>query len=326
MSNLPFSEIIGHATIVRLLSSSIAHPAPAYVFVGRSHLGKRTVARDFVAALLDLPLPPPFSAEGGGLELHPDCIVLQPEEGKKLVSVEQVRDLRERVSMKPMLAPRVVVFVPSADRLNEAGTNALLKVLEEPPADAVFVLVAEDVGRLPATVLSRSVVMPFHLVATSDIERALIQRGVSAQEAVSLSVAAHGCPGLAIEPQAGERMGARFIGSFFVTKTLGSRLGMIDDFAAACESEEDTQRAWRDALLDAMSVMSSPLKSVSAESSVFGVALLQAMRMVGSAVSPRVALDAGVVRMSNGHAMEEAMHLQPAHVPRVTPLFFQELQ
>ncbi len=323
MSNLPFSEIIGHATIVRLLSSSIAHPAPAYVFVGRSHLGKRTIARGFVDALLER--SPSYEEGAEGVKIHPDLIVLAPEEGKKLVSVEQVRDLRERVSMKPMLAPRVVVFVPSADRLNEAGTNALLKVLEEPPADAVFVLVAEDVGRLPATVLSRSVVMPFQLVATTDIERALIDRGVAVTDAVSLSVSAHGCPGLAIEPQEGERMGARFIGSFFAARTLGSRLAMIDDLAAACEAEEDTQLAWRDVLLDAMSAMHASLSAMPAEGSVFGVALLQAMRMVGSAVSPRVALDAGAVRMSNGHAIEEAMRLQPAHVPRVTPLFFNEL-
>ena len=90
MSNLPFSEIIGHATIVRLLSSSIAHPAPAYVFVGRSHLGKRTIARGFVDALLER--SPSYEEGAEGVKIHPDLIVLAPEEGKKLVSVEQVRD------------------------------------------------------------------------------------------------------------------------------------------------------------------------------------------------------------------------------------------
>src|SRR6185369_10150232 len=98
--------------------------------------GKRTIAEQFVRALLGRPIDDPY------WKAQADLVLLEPEEGKTQISVEQVRDARTRLSMRPMSAPRVVAYIPHADRLNESGTNALLKVLEEPPAGAVFVLVA----------------------------------------------------------------------------------------------------------------------------------------------------------------------------------------
>ena len=266
MSSL-FDDVIGHETIVRLLSSYVLHPAPAYLLFGPPGAGKRKIAERFIGALLG----------SGQIRIHPDFILLDVLEGKKQISVEQVRELRERISMRPMIAPRVVVYLPHAGRLNESGMNALLTVLEEPPAGAVFVLVAEDVSRIPATVLSRVVQIPFLATASGD--------------AVSV-----------------------FASAFFAAQTLGARLRVIEDLAKSCDANEDPERAWQETLGAAM-------REWRGEGMIFGIALVAARRLIGSSVSPRVALEAGAVRMS-GDADREARRLMPTHVPRTLPLLF----
>lgn len=311
-----FADLIGHATITRLLSAFLKNPAPAYLFSGAPHLGKRTVAEFFVQALLRTPsedLPQhPLS--------HPDVIFLDALEGKKQISVEQVRSLRGRLSLRPMHAPRVVAYLPHADRLHEAGLNALLKVLEEPPAGAVFVLVVEDSSRLPGTVLSRVAHLPFQIVPEREIHDGLLRRGLSEEEASRRARSSRGRPGLAILPPDDPR-GQRFIGAFLAAETLGARLRMIEETAKACESSENPEEAWRYAL-DFSSA--SPALG-NAAGVIFGIALLAAHRLIGSSSSPRLALDAAAVRMSGSFLEEEARLLLPTHLPRTMPLLFENL-
>lgn len=324
-----FDGLIGHATIARILSAALATPAPAYLFVGQPHLGKRTFAERFVLGLLAGASLSEGRPEGVPLRLdqirsHPDLVVLEPEEGKKMVSVEQVRDLREHLSMRPLIAPRVVAFIPSADRLNESGSNALLKVLEEPPAGAAFVMVAEDIGRLPATVLSRSVSIPFRIVPRAEIVGGLVEKGFGKTDAERLAASAHGCPGLAILPPEGERPGEIFVRAFFSAKTLGAKLSRIEELAKTCESSEDANAEWRDAILSAMRSTGEILKERSVEATIFGIALATALRFIGSPVSPRLALEAGAVRISSSPE-DEIRRLFPSHVPRPLPLLYDSL-
>lgn len=259
----------------KILEASTRHPAPAYLLYGPPNAGKRDAAHAFICQLLGIE----------SLAAHPDLAILDADEGKKQISVERVRELKERVSLRPAVAPRVVAYLPHADRLNESGSNALLKVLEEPPAGAVFVLVAEDPSRLPATVRSRVVHVPF--------------RGVASEE--------------------GE---TSFAADLLDAKTLGAKLRVIDELAKRCESDDDAERAWRESLLASMG--SSLLSRGAPEDVVFGVALIAALRFVGSPVSPRVALEAGAVRMS-ANAEREAKNLMPTHAPRTLPLLFADL-
>ena len=314
MSSQFFQGVIGHRAIVRILEASLAHPAPAYVLVGQPHLGKRMVAEAFVAGLVG----------GGALRAHPDVIILEPEEGKKQVSVDQVRELRERVSLRPMVAQRVVVLIPAADRLNESGTNALLKMLEEPPADAVFVLVAEDVSRLPATVLSRSVVLRFDLVAREEILLGLAARNIPPSEAELRARECHGRPGLAVEPSEKKDSGALFVEDFLQAKTLGARLTFIEYLTKSCDAQEDTTAAWRDVLLSAMRATGASLNEYPLEATMLGLSLVSALRLVGGAVPPRVTLEAGAARLTT-HAEGELRGLLPTHFPRVQPLFYKSL-
>lgn len=93
-------------------------------------------------------------AKGGN---HPDIAVVAPEEGKKNISVAQVRKVREDTFVKPHRAGKKVFIIDGADLMNEQSQNALLKILEEPPENVVFILIAESKSALLETVISRCV-------------------------------------------------------------------------------------------------------------------------------------------------------------------------
>ena len=90
---------------------------------------------------------------------HPDITVIAPEDGKKNIAVSQIRTLKADAYIKPHQAKMRVFIIDFADTLNEQSQNAILKVLEEPPATASFILIAESKASLIETVLSRCVVL-----------------------------------------------------------------------------------------------------------------------------------------------------------------------
>lgn len=305
-SGLIGRDIIGHATVIRLLNSWAKTPGHGYVFFGPAHLGKRTVAEQFVAALLDV---------DAMQRSHPDLILLEPVEGKNIISVEQVREARASLAGRPMVASRRVFFIPSADRLNEEGMNALLKVLEEPPAGAVFVFVTENLSRLPATVRSRMVAVPFASVATQEIVAGLVARNAERGEAERLAEASRGRPGRAIEPQERSDVAKKF----FDASSVGERLFLIELLTKLCESSEEPSDAWRSALDDLGEAVSDRLASASQTALVIGEATVTARRFVGGALSPRLPLEAAALRLSSANPL---LNLFPSHLPQSLPRIF----
>lgn len=136
--------------------------AHAYLITGAGGLGTLALARAFAERVLC-----EASLEGGtacgrcrGCLLtasgnHPDLRLLQPEEERKSIVVDQVRELGDYYTLKTHYGGLKVAVLHPADSLNHAAANALLKLLEEPPAEALMLLVAERPGLLPATVVSR---------------------------------------------------------------------------------------------------------------------------------------------------------------------------
>ena len=90
---------------------------------------------------------------------HPDITVTAPEDGKKNITVAQIRALRTEAYVKPHMAVRRVFVIDKADTMNEQAQNAILKVLEEPPADIIFILIAESAAALLDTIISRCTVL-----------------------------------------------------------------------------------------------------------------------------------------------------------------------
>lgn len=87
--------------------------------------------------------------------IHPDIVTVTPLEEGKQITVDQVRQLRSDAHIRPNEAPRKVYVVEQADGMKDSAQNAMLKLLEEGPAYAAFILLAENPGGLLATVRSR---------------------------------------------------------------------------------------------------------------------------------------------------------------------------
>lgn len=177
----------------RLLSAALAEgPAHAYLFHGPGGVGKRELARLFAGELLG---DQTRVARGS----HPDLYVLEPL-GEQ-IRIDDVRELRRDLHMRPFEADRRVYLVFGADSLNEDAADALLKDLEEPPPYAVVVLVAERLGPLPETIRSRCQLVPFRRLSEPALREAIAKRaaGLSEAEIATLARTAAGRLGRAIQ-------------------------------------------------------------------------------------------------------------------------------
>ncbi len=88
---------------------------------------------------------------------NPDLYTLGVEKGKRDIKVEHVRSvIDEGMTTKPMQSDNKVVIIEQADRLNQSGQNALLKIIEEPPSFAYFIFVSDNDDNILQTIWSRS--------------------------------------------------------------------------------------------------------------------------------------------------------------------------
>ena len=90
---------------------------------------------------------------------HPDITVVAAQDGKKTITVSQIREIRNDAYIKPHQAQKRIFIIDGADSMNEQLQNALLKVLEEPPMAVMFILIAENKSSLLDTIISRCVTL-----------------------------------------------------------------------------------------------------------------------------------------------------------------------
>ncbi len=142
----------------RIINDRVAH---ALLLTGTQGQGKMLLACRMVNALLCLDLTESGLACGScrachyqQAGTHPDSHLLQPE-GSEQIKIDQIRALSARMTQTRSVSPYQVTLLTPAERLNRNAANALLKTLEEPPPNAVMILVANQTDRLPATLKSR---------------------------------------------------------------------------------------------------------------------------------------------------------------------------
>jgi DNA polymerase-3 subunit delta' len=169
----------------RLLRVALEEPAHAYLFHGPRGVGKRQAALAFAGELLGAP-------ERVARRAHPDLYLLEPLGDQ--IRINEVRELRRDLHMRPFEASRRVYLVFGADELNEDAADALLKDLEEPPPYAVLVLVADDLGPLPETILSRCQLIPFRRLSARAVRAEIVERapGLDETEVTALARVAAG--------------------------------------------------------------------------------------------------------------------------------------
>lgn len=228
--------IIGHEKIVEALrrQASAGRLAHAYLFVGPEGVGKSAVARGILGD----------RDQGTGIRVAREQDA-KTGKLKSAISVEQIRELRDRLSLTSFAGERKTAFIEEADWMNDAAANALLKTLEEPRGDTTIVLRAETLESVPATVASRCQVLRFHPVAEETIARALVERGHDKEEAASVARMSEGRPGVAIRLVTdgafrAERETAAGAFDAIMAASLPRRLSLVADLLPKTETDKAT--------------------------------------------------------------------------------------
>ncbi len=118
------------------------------------------------------------------------CIGIEKKQGQ--IGVDEAHDMVQKLSLKSYEGGYKVMIVWMAERMNIPAANKLLKLIEEPPAKTVLILVAEDEEQLLQTILSRCQVLHFPPLPEAIITEGLIDRGSSREEATQIAQEANG--------------------------------------------------------------------------------------------------------------------------------------
>lgn len=240
-------DVIGQRRLLGRLGARAAHGdvAHAYGLYGPRSIGKRTVALRLAQTLQcerDTPGGCGTCLACRKIErgIHPDVRIVTRAADRKLIGIEQIREMRGDLALRPLEGRRRVVIIDDAAELDQ-GQDALLKTLEEPPSHAVLLLLTTTPAALHETIRSRVQPLQFRLVPTAEIADALAARGIP--DAGRHAAASAGRPGLAIALATTDAVRAdraRIESELF--RLVGS--GLTDRFAWAADlaDEPDPRR------------------------------------------------------------------------------------
>ena len=200
-------NLIGHEWAVDMLKKHIVRDTTrhAYLFAGPPGLGRRTLALRFAQAL-NCPIP----AEVGvpcrvcrdckQIESmkHADLTLVQAESDGGVLKVDQIREARKTLTLKPYMSSYRVALFLRFHEANDNAANALLKTLEEAPSYAVLILTADNPEQLLPTIVSRCEVLRLRPLSIEIIQRELEARGLENGRAKLIAHISGGRVGYAI--------------------------------------------------------------------------------------------------------------------------------
>ena len=183
-------QVPGQEQAVAFLRRAAERPHHAYLFAGPEGSGKLLAARAFAAALL---CPNGGCGECRDCRLalgdrHPNAVLVEPE-GRDIRVGESADDhgtarwMVAQAYLTPPEGGRKVFRIEQADRLTEEAADVLLKAVEEPPADTVFILSSARPHEMPETIQSRCHLVTFHPLAEAFVVETLTAEGVPEERA-----------------------------------------------------------------------------------------------------------------------------------------------
>lgn len=201
-----FDSIIGQSVLAGSLKRAVKENlvANSYIFCGPRGSGKSMAAEIFAKALncngegVEKPCDKCTSCKKLESGNHPNIDIIKPSGAS--IKIKQIREVIAKVSKKPFENGYKVLIIDEADKMTQDAQDAFLKTLEEPPANTVFILLAENQNSLLPTVVSRCQVFYLQKIAKQQIESYLLEKFSCDIEQISFAAtAANGIIGRAIE-------------------------------------------------------------------------------------------------------------------------------
>jgi DNA polymerase III subunit delta' len=200
-------NLLGHEWAVDMLKQHIAREAVrhAYLFTGPPGLGRRTLALRFAQALNCTQPTAPGEPCGTCRDCrqiekmqHPDLSIVQAESEGGTLKVDQVREVRRVLALKPYQAKYRVALFLRFQEASEGAANALLKTLEEAPGHAILILTADNSEQLLPTITSRCEVLRLRPLPVEASEAYLKARSAEDEKAHLIAHISGGRPGYAL--------------------------------------------------------------------------------------------------------------------------------
>ena len=199
-------DLIGHEWAVDMLKKHVVNGTTrhAYLFCGPPGLGRRTLALRFAQALncttpSEAGIPCDTCRDCKGIESmqHADLSIVQAESEGGIMKVDQIRDMRKTMILKPYMSKyRIAIFLRFQEA-NDNAANALLKTLEEAPSYAVLILTADTPEQLLPTIISRCEVLRLRSSSIDEVKQDLQANGVESDKAKLIAHISGGRPGYA---------------------------------------------------------------------------------------------------------------------------------
>ncbi|MBS9336932.1 DNA polymerase III subunit gamma/tau [Fructobacillus parabroussonetiae] len=185
-----FSEMVGQEVITKTLQNAIdkKQTGHAYLFAGPRGTGKTSAAKIFAREVNGIP------ADQAG-QSQPDIIEIDAASNN---GVDEIRSIRDSANYAPIESPYKIYIIDEAHMLSTGAFNALLKTLEEPPAQVKFILATTEIQKMPATILSRTQRFEFKRLSNQTIKGRLeeiLKTEKQAYEEAALDVVATAAEG-----------------------------------------------------------------------------------------------------------------------------------
>ena len=200
-------NLTGHHWAVDMLRKHIVRETTrhAYLFAGPPGVGRRTLALRFAQALncptpLEAGVPCGVCRDCRQIESmkHADLTVVESESEGGILKVDQIREARKLLTLKPFQSKYRVALFLRFQEANDNAANALLKTLEEAPSYAVLILTADNAEQLLPTIVSRCEVLRLRPLRVEEVQRELENRGLENSRAKLIAHISGGRMGYAI--------------------------------------------------------------------------------------------------------------------------------
>lgn len=237
-------QIKGQVNALRFLKAILkaGRLSHSYIFSGPSGVGKMSAAIWFAAAVLC-----ESSADGTACGEclscrtiakgnYPYLNLIAPE--KSTIKINQIRSLNDFLKYKVERSVYRFIIIDEAETLTPEAANSLLKILEEPPERTTFILLADNIGRLFPTIISRCQVVNFTSLSRETISEILVSLGVKGENIAPVLPVAQGSVGRALELIEDEELTQIRLKIIEFLKRLPLTAAEILEFAQECSSFE----------------------------------------------------------------------------------------